>query len=59
VGLFRALGRRQIEFLDAITDLIAIQAEQRRRAGLVPVAARERLNHQPALDLIEVDASYL
>ena len=49
-------GFVQLELLDAIADLIAIQAEQRRRLGLVPAAALERLHDQRSLERLEIDA---
>ena len=46
----------ELELLDAIADLIAVQAEQRRGPRLVPAAALERLHDQRALELLEIDA---
>ena len=45
-------GRRrffELEFLDPVANLIAVQAQQRGRARLIPAAALERLHHQRAL----------
>ena len=46
----------QLELLDPVADLIAVQAEQRGRARLVPAAALERLDDERPLELLEVDA---
>src|SRR5262245_35286523 len=45
----------ELEFLDAIADLIAIEAEQRRRFRLVPAAPFERLHDQRPLELFQLD----
>lgn len=41
-------GRRafELEFLDAVADLIAVLAEQRRRLGLIPTASLQRLDDE-------------
>ena len=44
------------EFLDAVADLVAVQAEQRAGPRLVAAAAPERLDDQASLELLEVDA---
>ena len=49
-------GLGEAELLDAVADLIAVQAEQRRRPRLVAAAALERLDDQAALELLEIDA---
>ena len=49
-------GFSQLELLDAVADLIAVEAEQRRRLGLVPAAALQRLHDQRSLERLEVDA---
>src|SRR5205823_11554497 len=46
----------ELELLDAVANLIAIEPEQRGRARLVPAAALERLHHKRALELLELDA---
>src|SRR5262245_47770759 len=46
----------QTELLDTIPDLIAVQPEQRSRPRLVPVAPLERLDHEAALELLEVES---
>src|SRR6266542_6630909 len=46
----------QLELLDAIADLIAVQPEQGGRPRLIPSTAFERLDHQRAFELLEVDA---
>src|SRR5665213_1683126 len=58
-GPGRALGGGlpfELELLDAVPDLVAIQAEERRRAGLVPAAPFERLHDERPLQLLDVDA---
>src|SRR5215207_2588487 len=49
-------GFLEVKLLDPITDLVAVQAEQPRRAGLVPAGALERLDDQRSFELFEVDA---
>src|SRR5687768_6401927 len=48
--------RRETELLDSIADLIAVQSEERAGFGLVAAASLERLDHQAALELFEIDA---
>src|SRR5262249_24893683 len=47
---------RQLEFLDAIVNLIAVESEQLRRARLVPPRALEGLQDHTLLDVLEVEA---
>jgi len=49
-------GPGEAELLDAIADLIAVEAQQRGGAGLVAAGARERLLDQAALELVEPNA---
>ena len=56
VGETPAGRLREPEFLDAVANLIAVQPEQRRRPGLIAPTALERLHHQAALELLEIDA---
>jgi len=46
----------EVELLDSVADLVAVQAEQRRRARLVPAGPLERLDDQRAFELFEIDA---
>ena len=46
----------ELEFLDAITDLIAIEAEKCGGLRLIPAAALQGLNDQGSFELLEVDA---
>src|SRR4026209_2487529 len=55
-------GRRlwcesEVELLDSISNLIAVQSEQRRRARLVAPRPPQRLDDEVAFQLFEVDAS--
>src|SRR5450755_4177374 len=54
--LGRLLLAFELELLYAVPDLVAIQAEERRRAGLVPAAPFERLHDERPLQLLDVDA---
>ena len=47
---------REAELLDPVAHLVAVDAEQLRRLGLVAAGALERLHEQLPLDLLEVDA---
>src|SRR5262245_27594951 len=46
----------ELELFDAIPDLIPIETEERRSACLVPGASFERLHHERAFELLEIDA---
>src|SRR6185369_10078835 len=46
----------ELELLDAVADLVAVQAEHAGGLGLVPSAPFERLDHQRAFELLEIDA---
>src|SRR6187399_2742047 len=46
----------KLELFDPIADLIAVQAQQLRCAGLVPAAPVERLHDEGAFQLLEIDA---
>src|SRR5688572_28945930 len=45
----------ETEFLDAVPDLVAVDAEKLCRLGLISVRALERLDEQLAFDLLEVE----
>ena len=45
-----------MELLDAVANLVAVQAEQCRRARLVPAGALERLHDERPFELLEIDA---
>src|SRR5262245_46340573 len=49
-------GFFELELLDAITDLIAIETEERGGLRLIPAAALQRLDDQGAFELLEIDA---
>ena len=49
-------GLFELELLDPVANLIAVQPEHRGRAGVVPVAPPEGLNHQRAFELLQIDA---
>src|SRR5436190_12093566 len=46
-------GTFELEFLDPIADLIPIEAEQTRRARLIPAAALERLHDERSFELLQ------
>ena len=50
------LSALELELLDTVADLIAIDAQQGCRARLVPTAALERLHHKRPFELLEIDA---
>ena len=50
------ISRLQAKLLEAVADLIAVDAEQLGRPALVSSGAFERLRQQLAFDLFEVDA---
>jgi hypothetical protein len=52
----RGRGPFELELLDPVANLIAVQAEQSRRFGLIPSAALERLHDERPFELLDVDA---
>src|SRR5678816_4095530 len=54
--LSSGFGTFQVELLDAVADLIAIEAQQSGCARLVPLGPLERLDDQGAFELIEIDS---
>src|SRR4029078_4304770 len=46
----------ELELFDAITNLIAIQAQQARGARLIPAASLERLHDERPFELLEIEA---
>ena len=53
----RGGGSFELKLLDAVTNLVPIHAQQRRRFRLVPAGALERLDDQRAFELLEIDAA--
>ena len=51
-----SLDLREAELLDAVADLIAIDAEQLRRMRLIAAGPFEGLDEELPLDLFELDA---
>src|SRR5262245_34599953 len=49
-------GTLELELLDAIADLIAVQPEERGRPGLVPPAPLEGLHDQRPFELLQIDS---
>lgn len=53
----RSATRAEPELLDAVSDLVAVQPQQRGGASLVAAGSLEGLNHQIPFELLEVDAA--
>src|SRR5262245_62034810 len=61
LGFGRSSGRfvsrpLELELLDAIANLIAVQAEKRGGTGLIPAAPFECLDNERPLELFEIEA---